>query len=79
MAASPRSASSSARSEVGVGGDAQDRLERSGELGLVHLKGIGRYQAELGAALGGADGVVGLDDIEALWGQTTAPRAQRET
>ena len=40
--------------EVRVGGDTQDGLERGGELLGLNLEWVGRDQADLGAALGGA-------------------------
>jgi len=33
---------------------------------LRHLKGIGSDQADLGSALGGANGIIGLEDIQIL-------------
>ena len=50
--------------EVRIGGDTQDGLERGGELLGLNLEWVGRDQADLGAALGGAYGVIALEDIE---------------
>ena len=52
--------------EVDVARHAQHGLERLTDLVLRHLKGIGRDQANLGSALGGANGIIGLEDIQIL-------------
>ena len=52
--------------EVDVARHAQHGLERLTDLVLRHLKGIGRDQADLGSALGGANGIIGLEDIQIL-------------
>ena len=52
--------------KVGIGGDAQYRFERSRELRDGNLEGIGGDQTDLGTTLGGADGIIGLDDVEPL-------------
>ena len=52
--------------QVNVARHAQYGLERLTDLVLRHLKGIGRDQADLGSALGGANSVICLDDIQVL-------------
>ena len=52
--------------QVDVARHAQYGLERLTDLVLRHLKGIGRDQADLGSALGGANGIIGLEDIQIL-------------
>ena len=52
--------------EVDVARHAQHGLERLTDLVLRHLEGIGRDQANLGSALGGANGIIGLEDIQIL-------------
>ena len=53
--------------QVDVARHAQHGLERLTDLVLRHLEGVGRDQADLGSALGGADGIIGLEDIQILW------------
>ena len=52
--------------QVDVARHAQHGLERLTDLVLRHLEGIGRDQADLGSALGGTNGVIGLEDIQIL-------------
>ena len=52
--------------QVDVARHAQHGLERLTDLVLRHLEGIGRNQADLGSALGGANGIIGLEDIQVL-------------
>ena len=52
--------------QVDVARHAQHGLERLADLILRHLEGIGRDQADLGSALGGANGIIGLEDIQIL-------------
>ena len=52
--------------QVNVARHAQYGLERLTDLVLRHLEGIGRNQADLGSALGGANGIIGLEDIQVL-------------
>ena len=52
--------------QVDVARHAQHGLERLADLVLRYLEGIGRDQADLGSALGGADGIIGLEDIQIL-------------
>ena len=52
--------------QVDVARHAQHGLKRLTDLVLRHLKGIGRDQADLGSALGGANGIIGLEDIQIL-------------
>ena len=52
--------------QVDVARHAQHGLERLTDLVLRHLEGIGRDQANLGSALGGADSVICLEDIQIL-------------
>ena len=52
--------------QVNVARHAQYGLERLTDLVLRHLEGIGRDQADLGSALGGANGIIGLEDIQIL-------------
>ena len=52
--------------QVDVARHAQHGLERLTDLVLRHLEGIGRDQADLGSALGGADSIIGLEDIQIL-------------
>ena len=52
--------------QVDVTRHAQHGLERLTDLVLRHLEGIGRDQTDLGSALGGANGIIGLEDIQIL-------------
>ena len=52
--------------QVDVARHAQHGLERLTDLVLRYLEGIGRDQADLGTALGGADSVICLEDIQIL-------------
>ena len=52
--------------QVDVARHAQHGLERLADLVLRHLEGVCRDQANLGSALGGADSVVCLEDIQIL-------------
>ena len=52
--------------QVDVARHAQHGLERMADLILRHLEGIGRDQSDLGSALGGANGIIGLEDIQIL-------------
>ena len=52
--------------QVDVTRHAQHGLERLADLVLRHLEGIGRDQADLGSALGGANSIIGLEDIQIL-------------
>ena len=52
--------------QVDVARHAQHGLERLADLILRHLEGIGRDQSDLGSALGGANGIIGLEDIQIL-------------
>ena len=52
--------------QVDVARHAQHGLERLTDLFLRHLEGIGRDQADLGSALGGANSVICLEDIQIL-------------
>ena len=52
--------------QVDVARHTQHGLERLTDLILRHLKGIGSDQADLGSALGGANGIIGLEDIQIL-------------
>ena len=53
--------------QVDVARYAQHGLERLTDLVERHLEGIGRDQADLGSALGGANCVIGLENIQILW------------
>ncbi|CDD39224.1 unknown [Collinsella sp. CAG:398] len=64
--------------EVGIGGYAQHRLERRAERRFLHLEGIGGNEANLLAALGRADDVVCLDDVETLRIEPQVSRGKRE-
>ena len=52
--------------QVDIARHTQHGLERLTDLVLRHLEGIGRDQADLGSALGGANGIIGLEDIQIL-------------
>ena len=52
--------------QVDVARYAQHGLERLADLVLRHLEGICRDQADLGSAFGGANGIIGLEDIQIL-------------
>ena len=52
--------------QVDVARHAQHGFERLTDLVLRHLEGIGRNQADLGSALGGANCVIRLEDIQVL-------------
>ena len=52
--------------QVDVARHAQHGLERLTDLILRYLEGIGRDQADLGSALSGANGIIGLEDIQIL-------------
>ena len=52
--------------QVDVARHAQHGLERLADLVLRHLEGVRRDQADLGSALGGADSIIGLEDIQIL-------------
>ena len=64
--------------KVGISGYAQHRLERRAERRFLHLEGIGGNEANLLAALGRADGVVCLDDVETLRIEPQVSRGKRE-
>ena len=52
--------------QVDVARYAQHGLERLTDFVERHLEGIGRDQADLGSALGRANGIIGLEDIQIL-------------
>ena len=52
--------------QVDVARHAQHGFEWLTDLVLRHLEGVGRDQANLGSALGRANGVIGLEDIQIL-------------
>ena len=52
--------------QVDVARHAQHGLERLTDLVLRYLEGISRDQTDLGSALGGANGIIGLEDIQVL-------------
>ena len=64
--------------EIALGGHAQHGLEGLADLGLGDLEGIARDETDLGAALGGADGVVALDDVEILRIEPQVARGESE-